>query len=281
MSSKEDPMSGGEEGFRKSSHVSGTTRLFAVLGHPVAQVMAPELMNALFAARGTDAVMLPVEASPEQFATVVEGLKAIGNLGGLLLTVPHKFAVLDHADHLAEAAAAAGSANALRREPDGTWTADNFDGTGFVAGAEEAGHVVRDRSIALVGAGGAGVSLAAALLRGGARHLWLTDAAAGRADGLARRLAEHWVGRVEASPRPRLASCDIAINATPAGLRPDDPLPFPVDDLPPHALVADIIMKPADTALLKAAAARGLRTHAGIHMLKAQVDLYRRFFRIP
>lgn len=274
-------MSGQAEGSGGVPRVSGTTRLFAVLGQPVTQVMAPERMNALFAARGTDAVMVAVEASPERFATVVEGLKAIGNLDGLLLTVPHKFAVLEHADHLADAAAVAGSANALRREADGTWTADNFDGAGFVAGARSAGHAVEGRSVALVGAGGAGVSLAAALLRAGASPLRITDVAEGRAERLVGRLSERWAGRVEASPRPRLADSDIAINATPVGLRPDDPLPFAVDALPSHALVADIIMKPAETGLLKAAAARGLRTHAGIHMLAAQLEMYRKFFRIP
>lgn len=95
-------------------------------------------------------------------------------------------------------------------------------------------------------------------------------------------------GRLNAY-RPGLASVasdllpkgiDLAINATPVGMRDEDPLPFDVEDLPAHAVVADIIMKPSNTSLLKAAAARGLRTHEGVHMLSPQIDLYAEFFGI-
>jgi shikimate dehydrogenase len=64
-------------------------------------------------------------------------------------------------------------------------------------------------------------------------------------------------------------------------LREADPLPFPIDGLNPEAVVADIIMKPAETRLLREAAARGLRIHPGLPMLAEQIPLYREFFRIP
>ncbi|MFD7135483.1 hypothetical protein [Streptomyces sp. NPDC059894] len=70
----------------------------------------------------------------------------------------------------------------------------------------------------------------------------------------------------------------VPVHATPLG-RPDaDPLPFPVADLPPGRPVAEIIMTPPRTALLAAAEAAGLPTHAGIHMLTHQIDSYREFF---
>ncbi len=110
---------------------TGATRLYAVVGHPVEQVKAPGLMNRLFAERNVDAVLVPVKAEPSRLTTVIEGLKSIANLEGILVTVPHKFAVCEHVDRLSESAELAQSANILRRESDGSWSADNFDGQGF------------------------------------------------------------------------------------------------------------------------------------------------------
>lgn len=259
---------------------TGSTRLYAVLGHPVDQVLAPGLMNPLFADRHIDAVMVPVEVEPARLGGVIQGLKAIGNLDGLLITVPHKFAVCAHADRLGEAAAIAGSANALRREGDGSWSADNFDGAGFVAGLRKAGHTLEGATACLVGAGGAGVSIAAALMLAGIGRLLINDVAHDRVDDLVSRLAKQWPGKVSTVSKASAAGLDFIINATPLGLKPHDPLPFEVDSLSERTVVADIIMKPAKTRLLDEAERRGLRTHPGIHMLTEQIELYRSFFRL-
>ncbi|MEU1073467.1 MULTISPECIES: shikimate dehydrogenase [unclassified Streptomyces] len=260
--------------------VSGTTRLYAVLGDPVAQVRAPALLNALFARLGTDAVLVPVRAAAADLTRVVQGLKAIGNLDGMLFTVPHKAAALALADRVSTAAAVAGSTNAMRREPDGTWYAENFDGTGFVGGLRAAGHEPAGRRVALVGAGGAGSAIAAALLSAGVARLSVADPDTARVDALLARLEAHWPGRAGATAAPRLADADLAVNATPLGMRPDDPLPFEPGGLPAGAVVADIIMKPPRTALLERAALLGRLAHPGTHMLDHQLDAYREFFRL-
>lgn len=260
--------------------VSGTTRLYAVLGDPVAQVRAPGLLNALFARLGTDAVLVPVHAAPEDLTEVVRGLQRIGNLDGMLFTVPHKAAALALADRASTGAAVAGSTNAMRREPDGSWYADNFDGTGFVGGLRAAGHDPAGRHVALVGAGGAGSAISAALLAAGVARLSVFDPDTERVDTLLGRLEAHWPGRAVATAAPRLADADLAVNATPLGMRPDDPLPFEPDGLPAGAVVADIIMKPPQTALLDRAERLGRPAHRGIHMLDHQLDSYREFFRL-
>jgi len=95
---------------------------------------------------------------------------------------------------------------------------------------------------------------------------------------VAGRLSPHFpairIMAVDAAP----AAPDFAINATPLGLRPADPLPFAVDGLPASAVVCDIIMKPAITPLLRAAEARRLTIHPGAPMLTAQMPLYLEFF---
>ncbi|MER5359963.1 shikimate dehydrogenase [Streptomyces sp. NPDC002785] len=262
------------------AEISGSTRIYAVLGCPVAQVKAPALLNPVFARLGLDAVLVPVLAEPEYLGEIVRGLQRIGNLDGLLVTVPHKAQVRQYADTVSSAVTQSGSANALRREPDGRWSAENFDGIGFVRGLRATGFDLAGKRVSLIGAGGAGGALAAALLAAGAAHLDVCDRDGDRVGALVARLGPYWPGRAAGAATPRLDGADLVVNATPLGLRPDDPLPFDVAGLPPGAMVADIIMEPRETALLRAAEARGHRIHHGSHMLTQQLDLYRDFFRL-
>ncbi|WP_155370890.1 shikimate dehydrogenase family protein [Catellatospora vulcania] len=258
--------------------ISGTTRLYAVLGDPIAQVQAPTLVNELFQAAGRDAALVPMHVTPEGLAEALAGLARLANLDGLLVTVPHKAAVARLASAVSPTVAITGTANALRRQPGGGWYAANFDGDGFIRGLRAQGHEPAGRTIALIGAGGAGSAIAAALLDAGADRLTLTDTNPARARDLASRLADSRPGRVHTTVTPALADADVAVNATPLGMAPGDPLPFAPHELPPGALVADIVMHPADTPLLRAAAALGHRVHQGHHMLRHQLDAYRDFF---
>ncbi|GAA3537501.1 shikimate dehydrogenase [Amycolatopsis ultiminotia] len=258
--------------------ISGTTRLYVVLGDPVAQVQSPALLNPIFAKLDLDAVLVPVHAKPECLEQVVAGLQCIGNLDGIFATVPHKAALAGLADRAGRMVEITGSANALRREADGSWYAENFDGTGFVAGLTEAGHDPKARRVALVGAGGAGSAIAAALLAAGADELSVCDPDTAKLNRLRSRLDAHWPGRTHTSAEPHLDGADIVVNATPLGLAPEDPLPFRPARVPAGGVVADIIMKPRETRLLREAAALGHPVHHGIHMLGGQLDSYRDFF---
>ena len=260
--------------------IQGTTRLYAVLGDPVAQVQAPALMNPVLAELGIDAVVVPVHARPQDLEQVVRGLQRVQNLDGMFVTVPHKNAVARLADRRGTGVDVVGSANVLRREADGSWLAENFDGSGFVDGLTGAGHEPKGARAVLVGTGGAGSAVAAALLTAGVAHLSLYDTDPARLTALADRLTAHWPGRVHVLDGPDPAGADLAVNATPLGLRADDPLPFPLERLARDCVVADIVMKPRETRLLREAAARGHRIHHGIHMLEAQLDSYRAFFAL-
>lgn len=258
--------------------INGNTAVVVVLGDPVRQVKAPGLLNAAFAREGLDAVLVPMHVPPSGLAALLTGLRGVGNLRGVLITVPHKVAAGELAGNVSQAVLDAGSANALRLDPDGTWYADNFDGAGFVAGLTAAGHEVRGRRAVLVGAGGAGGAIAAALLDGGAATLSVADPDTGRLAVLRDRLAPRWPGRVHCAAQPDLTDADLAVNATPLGLRPDDDLPFDPTALPEDAVVADIVMEPARTRLLDVATAAGRRSHPGLPMLTHQIDHYLDFF---
>jgi len=250
----------------------GATRLHLVFGDPIAQVKAPGGVSRAFAARGRNAVLLPAQVPPDRLDDFLRGADAVRNLDGMIATVPHKFAAFRHCATATERARFLRSANVLRRNEDGTWHGDMTDGLGMVGGIRAAGFDPAGRRALLVGAGGAGSAIALALAEAGVASLALHDVDTARRDGLLRRLGE--LGRTEmraGSPDP--VGFDLVVNATPAGMRPDDPLPVLVDRLDGRMFVADVITAPEVTPLLVAARARGCGTQTGVGMFDAQVEL--------
>ena len=115
-------------------HIDGNTRVYAVIGDPVTAVRSPEWFNALFDRNGVNAVLIALQVKRGDLATVFAGLKRIGNLDGLVVTMPHKNAMCELLDELGPAARTIGAVNAARRMPDGRWQGDMFDGRGCVRG---------------------------------------------------------------------------------------------------------------------------------------------------
>ncbi|WP_191090049.1 shikimate dehydrogenase family protein [Histidinibacterium aquaticum] len=240
-------------------------RLYGIIGYPIGQARSPEVFNDLLRQAGEDAVMMPLEVAPERFEDCLDGLRAIANFAGLVVTVPHKLAAARIASRRSKRVERVGAANLLRPVAEG-WEADLSDGIGFVAGLRASGHSVEGQFVSVVGAGGAGVAISEALLSAGAR-VSITDIDGKKASEAARRLSS--VGHIEVR-KPSLEH-SLVVNATPVGMAGDPQLPLNLDDLGPAALVAEAIMKPPVTPLLKEAARRGHSIHEGSHMLDGQV----------
>lgn len=254
----------------------GSTLIFATVGDPVGQVVAPTLMSGRLATIGRNAIWLPIAADSDALPSVLDAVRHWRNFAGLTVTVPHKAAALELVDAVTRRAQASGGINMVRREADGRLFGDMVDGVGFVTGLAARGFDVAGRSAMLVGAGGAGAAIAAALGEAGLARLQVVDPDAGRVAALEQRLARYYSAmRIASGVDPQV---DLAINATPLGMRADDPLPFDPATLPSHVLVCDIIMHPAETALLARAAALGYATQPGRPMLDHQADLYLEFF---
>lgn len=259
--------------------ISGRTRLFPIIGNPVAQVRAPAVFNRLFALAGIDAVSFGIALPPETVAATCEALLASPSVGGLLVTVPYKKTLRAICQRVGREAELTGAANALRRDADGVLHGDLFDGAGFLAGLRAAGHEPAGQRVLLLGAGGAGSAIASALAQAGVAQLSIYDPQQANA----RQLASHMQAafpqvRFDAPAVVDVQGCAIVINASPLGLKPADALPLDPARLAAGTLVCDIIMEPADTALLRAARERGLPTHAGRAMLDYQLPAYLRFF---
>lgn len=252
------------------------TLLYAIIADPIAQVRSPQLFNRRFSDWAIDARMVAMRVPRGRLPTVLAGLWPVENFAGAVVSLPHKFAAADVCGQLVGQAEVSGAVNVLRRREAG-WEGKNCDGEGFVAGLRAEGHEVAGRSCAIVGCGGAGASIAAALLASDAAHVRLADLEEAQLLQVVGRLQAEYPGRVAAGAPDR--TMDIAVNATPLGLNADDALPFDPACLDSRALVADIIMTPRRTRLLKAAAARGLATQEGRHMLDGQFEALWAFLR--
>lgn len=261
--------------------IDGNTLIFATPGNPVAQVRLPQVMEAVFAELGVNAVWIPMHVDHAGLGVVIQGLRTIRNFRGITVAIPHKPTVGAMLDRLTARAQAAGSVNLVRLEPDGKLLGDIVDGAGFVRGLELRGHSFNGATAWLVGVGGGGSAIAAALAEAGVGRLYMTETNEERATAIHERLAHYYpktpIQVVAKPPGP----VDFAINATPCGLGPDDPMPFDPSRLPEQTIVCDIIMKPRETRLLQAAQASGMRVHHGHHMLDAQIPMYLDFLGIP
>ena len=254
--------------------VTGTTRVFGTIAHPADHVRAPMVFNPLFAARGLDHVMVPVDIPPEGLADAVAAMRAMPNFGGLAVTIPHKMEMAKLCDTLGPEAQLTGAVNAVRFDADGSMHGDNFDGAGFVAGLRQQGHDPAGMDVLMVGAGGAARAIALALCEAGVERLRISNPTAGKADAIVTALAD--LGghhQAEAAVGHDGTGVDMIVNTTSLGLHEGDALPISLDAVDASTLIAEIIMVPAQTAWLASAEGRGLTTHYGRHMLDCQIDL--------
>lgn len=262
-------------------NISGSTRVFVIVGDPVAQVRAPEVYNHLFRRHGVDAVVVPAKVPAGHLAGFVTYALRAENFGGLWVTIPHKAAMLKLMDRCDPLARIAGAVNAVRRNADGSLEGALFDGVGFAKGLDHFGIPVANRRVLVVGAGGGGQAVAAALAQRGAAHLAVFNRTAARATELVELLKPTFGAAVVVAPTADPAGYDLIVNCTSQGLKPDDPLPFDPARVDAGAAVVDIIMTRQPTPLLRACAARGVRAHPGFEMLVQQIPEYLRFFGLP
>ena len=252
--------------------LSGTTRVVAIFGDPIAQVKSPAGVTRALNDRGHDCVVIPVHVASADLAAFLRGASAAQNFDGLIATVPHKFAAYSACASATERAHFLGAVNIMRRNPDHTWHGDMVDGEGFVSAIRAAGCVVENRRALLAGAGGAGSAIALALLDGGTAALAVHDGDAGRRDTLIARLSRRYPGQVAAGSADP-SGFDVAVNATPCGMRPGDPLPLDITTLTSRMFVGDVITVPEITPLLEAARKIGCPTQTGVGMFNAVAKL--------
>lgn len=242
--------------------ISAEAQVLGVAGRPIGHSLSPVLHNAALAARGLDAVYVPLEAA--DIDDLLHAAEALG-VRGLSVTAPFKHDALARATAADPATVRIGAANTLTRAADG-WHATNTDVEGFLAPLR-ARRAIRGARVAVLGAGGAARAVVHGLAAEGAdvtvyarRPEQATSVAApGASTGV-------WP--------PDAGSWDVLVNTTPVGTAPDvDRSPLSAAALGSRLdgrLVYDLVYNPARTRLLTDAAERGALTLGGLDMLVAQ-----------
>jgi shikimate dehydrogenase len=249
--------------------INGQTKIFGILGRPVAHSLSPVMHNAAFSHLGLNAVYVAFPVTDVRKA--VAGLRGLG-ICGVSVTIPFKEEIIPLLDELDPRAAEIGAVNTVVNQ-EGRLIGYNTDWLGAVT-ALTARISLKGRHALILGAGGASRAIAYGLSQEGA-SVTLTDLDAARAAALARDLG------AEAIPPEAVDHCPAAIlvNATPVGMIPEvDGIPINPDLLSRFEVVMDIVYQPLATRLLKEAQARGAATIDGLQMLihqgAAQFELW-------
>jgi shikimate dehydrogenase len=254
--------------------ITGRTRLAGIMGWPVAHSRSPALHNFWIEEHGIDGAYVPLPVRPEQLAEALRALPLFG-FRGCNLTLPHKQMALSIVDRVEPLAHRIGAMNTVIVMPDGTLEGRNTDVFGFRENLRErapdwtpsAGPAV------VLGAGGAARAVVAALIEARVEEIRIANRTPARAEQLADDLAapttrttvRAWDERDAA-----LRDAGILINTTSLGMAGEPALKLELSQLPPTAVVVDIVYVPLETALLVNARQRGHRIVDGLGMLLHQ-----------
>ena len=260
---------------------SGKTHLLAILAHPVGHVRASEFFAPIIQAERRDAFLVPLHVLPKDLPSMVPMLQKIGNLKGLVITIPHKEAMAKLCDEMGPNGHLADAVNTVRFEPDGRLVGDHFDGVGFVNAARANGIEPKGSRVLILGAGGAARAIAISLADEGAAAITITNRTESRANDLA-AVVQAVFEDVEVKAGPAdAAGHDLIVNCTSLGLHSGDPMPMDPASLAPDMRLFDIIA-PRDTELMEAARAAGLGIVVGGRpMVEHQVVAQLNFLDIP
>lgn len=256
--------------------LSGETRVIAIIGDPIAQVKSPAGVTQSLLENDRNALVIPIHVAPADLDQFVQGVSLAKNFDGFIVTIPHKFSAYKYCASATERAHFLGAVNVLRRNSDGSWHGDMVDGPAFVEGICKAGCQPEGQRALLVGAGGAGSAIALALLEAGVSELAIHDEDAARRDALVARLRSRYAGRVSfGSSDP--TGFTLVANATPVGMRAEDPYPVQVDKFTADMFVGDVITMPVVTPMIEAARQAGCGTQIGRGMFLADQGLMLNF----
>jgi shikimate dehydrogenase len=255
--------------------INAATRLCAVYGSPIRHSASPAMHNAAFAALGLNWRYLAFEVDPKNLRAAIKGAQAMG-FAGLNLTVPHKLLAVDMVDVLDESAKVWGAVNTIHFKTTG---AGEIQPVGYNTDADGISRSLREdlkvelsgAKVLLLGAGGAGRTVALKLAAENVAELFLVNRTQSKAVEIADEIKKRFPSASIEVGYPK-TNLDLLVNATSLGMKPDDasPLDERQFSLKQARAVYDVIYRPAETKLLAAAKAAGCKTANGLGMLLHQ-----------
>lgn len=242
--------------------ISGKTKITGLFGYPVEHSLSPAMHNAAFEALGLDYCYVTFLVHPDFLKEAVWAIRAL-NIAGVNVTIPHKEKVLTFLDEIDKEASIIGAVNTIVNSK-GRLKGYNTDGRGFIQSLSEGGISVKGKEVLIVGAGGASRALSYYLCKE-AKKVCLFDIEKKKAEKLVEDFKNIFGNISTADNISSIDNFNILINATPLGLKEEDPLPLDINLLSSDQIVCDLIYK--DTRLLKESAKRGCVILNGLGML--------------
>jgi shikimate dehydrogenase len=242
--------------------ISGRTKITGLFGYPVEHTLSPAMHNAAFTELGLDYCYVPFLVHPDYLEYAVKAIKSL-NLSGVNVTVPHKEKVMPFLDEINEEASFIGAVNTIVNSG-GRLIGYNTDGRGFIQSLSEGGTSIEGKDILIIGAGGASKAISYYLSQK-AKTLYLYDIDKYKVEKLVQDLNNIFNNVYIIENISSIDRFHIIINATPLGLKKEDPLPFDTALLRTEQTVCDVIYK--KTRLLEEASKKGCVTLDGMGML--------------
>jgi 3-dehydroquinate dehydratase / shikimate dehydrogenase len=255
--------------------ISPATKVYGVLGDPVAHSFSPALHNLMFRQTGINAVYLPFRVPRGELTESIQAFDSVP-VSGYSVTIPHKEAAAHLATAHDDRVKETGAANTLVKRGGGFYAA-NTDYEAALEGLRQNMPVeegkrkeIKGCGAVVLGAGGAARAIGHALHRAGASPLWVVGRTADKTEKLA---AEVHGKAVEWAARHNL-DCTILVNCTPIGMHPNlDDTPVHAGYLKPGMVVFDAVYNPEQTLLIKEAKARGCQVVTGVEMFVRQAAM--------
>ena len=257
---------------------TGTTKLVCLLGNPVKHSISPAMHNFAFETLGIDYSYMAFQISEDNIADAVNALKLF-NCRGFNLTMPLKKAIIPFLDEISEAARLSQSVNTCVFE-DGKLIGHTTDGIGFMQAMTDSGIEYRERTITILGAGGAATSIITQAAIDGVSKINIfkrKNASYTRIVDFADKITKATgcdVFVFDITDMTTLEFClqesDILINATNVGMGEDDTSLVPKEFLYKDLIVTDVIYHPEYTKLLQDASSIGCKIMNGKYMLLFQ-----------
>jgi len=256
--------------------LSGKSRIYGLLGDPVAHSLSPLMQNHAFHSYNIDAVYVPFHVVPNDLPAAVAGLRAL-NVAGVNVTIPHKETILSSLDQVDPAAQLIGAVNTVVNN-NGTLIGYNTDASGFISTVQkELKFQSFGSEVIILGAGGACRAAAVALASAGVKTITIANRHQLRAEELVEDLKIHFsavqffaTNYLEDLFFDSLFSADLIVNSTSVGLYGEDVNFLPLENIKCSALMFDMIYSPTETPLIKSARSFGLLCADGLGMLAAQ-----------
>jgi len=249
--------------------------IYGIIGNPVAHSLSPVMQNAAFKALEVNAVYkaFPLE-DIEELKLFMEDLKETDNpIFGINVTVPYKEAVLPYLDSIDPLADKIGAVNTLVIDHQRKIRGFNTDGPGFLSHLTELNFDLKNKRIAILGAGGTTRAIISVLclLPNGPERITLYNRTRANADSLVeeigKKIKTDIVTVVDEPEDLNIELADLLINTTNVGMKADDPLLIDPESLHKDMLVYDVIYSPAETKLLTQARLKKAQTANGLGML--------------